>query len=279
MVVLGAALALAATTSSWLTRTSADRDGTLAAADLQLAGPAVVVAPFENLSGTEAGRLLAGGLTQELITDLMRFKDLRVYAANSNQRWAQGPAGFGDELRVAYEVKGSVLRAPDQVRLAVQLLEIRSGRYVWSETYDRPLTTENVFAVQEEFAAELAGRLAEPYGIIHKVTAELFRRHRPDTLFAYDCVLQAFAYRRTFSRELYLATRHCLEQAVRDDPDYPAAWAMLAFTHLDEYRWYGWGPQLGIPAALDQALEAAQRALELDPNDVMTLSAYAAVQF
>jgi len=91
--------------------------------------------------------------------------------------------------------------------------------------------------------------------------------------------LQAFAYRRTFSRELYLATRHCLEQAVRDDPDYPAAWAMLAFVHLDEYRWYGWGPQHGIPAALDQALEAAQRALELDPNDVMTLSAYAAVQF
>lgn len=278
-VFLSAALAWAATTSSWLTRTSADRDGTLAAADLQLAGPAVVVAPFENLSGTEAGRLLAGGLTQELVTDLMRFKDLRVYAANSNQRWAQDPVGFGDELQVAYEVKGSVLRAPDQIRLAVQLLEVRSGRYVWSETYERPLTAASIFDIQEEIAAGLAGRLAKPHGIIHEITADLFRRHRPSTLFAYDCVLQAYAYRRTFDREDYWSARGCLEQAIRDDPRYPLAWAMLAFAHLDEYRWYGWGPLYRQPTALDQALVAAQRAKDLDPDDVMTLTAYAAVQF
>src|SRR5918994_4927681 len=54
---------------------------------------------------------------------------------------------------------------------------------------------------------------------------------------------------------------------------------MLAFAHLDEYRWYGWGPLCRHTAALDQALGAAQRALELDPDDVMSLSALAAVQF
>jgi tetratricopeptide (TPR) repeat protein len=209
----------------------------------------------------------------------MRFEDLRVYSASSNARWTEDPAGFGEQLQVAYEVKGSVLRAPGQIRLAVQLLEVGSGRYVWSETYDRPLTAESIFDIQEAIAAELAGRLAEPYGIIHDVTADLFRRHRPDTLFAYDCVLQAFAYRRTYSRELYLSSRDCLEQAIRDDPGYPVACAMLAFAHLDEYRWYGWGPLHRQPEALDQALGAAQRAMELDPDDVMTLSAYAAVQF
>jgi tetratricopeptide (TPR) repeat protein len=172
-----------------------------------------------------------------------------------------------------------VLRAPDQIRLAVQLLELGSGRYVWSETYDRPLTTTSIFDIQETVAAELAGRLAEPHGIIHAAAADLLRHHRPGTLFAYDCVLQAFGYRQTYGRELYLSARDCLEQAVRDDPGYPAAWAMLAYAHLDEYRWYGWGPLFGKPAALDQALEAAQRAKELDPDDVMSLSAYAAVQF
>jgi adenylate cyclase len=96
-----AALTVAAASSSWLNGTSADRDATPGAAGMQLAGPAVVIAPFQNLSGTEAGRLLAGGLTQELITDLMRFKDLRVYSATSNQRWTKDPASFGEELQVA----------------------------------------------------------------------------------------------------------------------------------------------------------------------------------
>jgi len=278
-IVLAALAAVAVTAWFGLARAPSDQNVWLSAAGVQLAGPAVVVAPFDNLSGTEAGRLFAGGLTQELITNLMRFEDLRVYSASSNARWTEDPAGFGEQLQVAYEVKGSVLRAPGQIRLAVQLLEVGSGRYVWSETYDRPLTAESLFDIQEAIAAELAGRLAEPYGIIHNVTADLFRRHRPETLFAYDCVLQAFAYRRTYSRELYLSTRDCLEQAVRDDSGYPVAWAMLAFAHLDEYRWYGWGPLHRQPEALDQALGAAQRAMELDPDDVMTLSAYAAVQF
>jgi adenylate cyclase len=279
-LALGAALAVAVTTGrSWLTGATPDRDLAQNLPDVQLTGPAVVVAPFENLSGTEAGHLFAGGLTQELITNLMRFQDLRVYSANSNARWTKDRTSFAKELQVAYEVNGSVLRAPGRIRLAVQLLDLGSGRYVWSEIYDRPLTAATIFDLQEEIAAELAGRLAEPYGVIHEVTADQFRRHRPDTLFAYDCVLQAFGYRRTYERALYLRARACLEQAVRDDPDYPAAWAMLAFALLDEYRWYGWGPMYAVPAALDQALAAAQRALELDPDDVMTLSAYSAVQF
>jgi TolB-like protein/Tfp pilus assembly protein PilF len=267
------------TASSWLSRGWAGLHAAHGAAGQQLAGPAVVIAPFENLSGTDAGRVFAGGLTHQLIANLLRFQDIRVYAANSNDRWMKDPASFGEELQVAYQVRGSVLRAPDKIRLAVQMLELGSGRYVWSETYDRPLTTDTIFDIQEDIAAEVAGRLAEPYGIIHKVTADLFRRNRPDTLFAYDCVLHAFAYRRSYSRDLYVGTRACLEQAVHDDPGYPLAWAMLAFARLDEYRWYGWGPSFRQAAALQHALATAERALALDPEDVMTLSAYAAVQF
>jgi TolB-like protein len=279
-IALGAVLAVIGTTAwLWLVRAPADQEGAQAAANLKLEGPAVVVAPFEDLTGTEAGRLLAGGLTQELITDLMRFEGLRVYAASSNERWAEDPAGVGQQLRVGYEVKGSVVRAPDRIRLTVQLIEVGSRRYVWSETFDRPLTTEDVFALQEELAAELAGRLAEPYGIVQKVSADLFHRHRPESLSAYECVLRTFAYRRTFSRELYGPSRACLEDTVRVDPSYPDGWALLAFAHMDEYRWYGLGPSHEQPVALDQALGAAERARELDPDSVTALSAYAAVQF
>jgi TolB-like protein len=281
LAIVFSALTAVASTAAWfgLDGASSDQNGADAAGGLQLSGPAVVVAPFANLSGTETGELLAAGLTQELITNLMRFDDLRVYSANSNERWASDPDGFSRELQVGYEVMGSVLRAPDQIRLAVQLLEVDSGRYLWSETFDRPLTTANLFDIQEEVAAQLAGHLAEPHGVIHQVTADRFRRQRPATMRAYDCVLQSFAVRQTFRRDHYLASRGCLEQAVREDPDYPIAWAMLAYAHLDEYRWYGWGPLYGKQEALDQALAAAQRAIELDPEDVMTLSAYSVVQF
>jgi len=91
--------------------------------------------------------------------------------------------------------------------------------------------------------------------------------------------LRTFAYRRTFSRELYKPSRDCLEDTIRHDPSYLEAWAMLAYVHLDEYRWYGFGPLHGQPAALDQALAEAQRAKELDPHSVTSLSAYAAVQY
>jgi TolB-like protein len=54
----------------------------------------------------------------------------------------------------------------------VHLVELGSGRYVWSNTYDRPLTAESIFDIRQEMAAQLAGHLAEPYGIIHEVTAD-----------------------------------------------------------------------------------------------------------
>ena len=144
---------------------------------------------------------------------------------------------------------------------------------------DQPLNTANVFDMQEEIAVQLAVHLAEPHGAVHEITTALFRRHRPATMRAYDCVLQGFAYRQTFRRDDYLAGRSCLEAVAREEPDYPIIWAMLAYAHLDEFRWYGWGPLYGEQEALDQAFEAAQRAVDLDPDDVTTLSAYATVQF
>jgi TolB-like protein len=279
-ILLSALAGLAAMTAwLWLAGVAAGPNVASQARDLQWAGPAVAIAPFDDLSGTEQGRLFAGGLTQDLIASLLRFQDLRVYEAPRNGKWRAASAGRGQQLEVHYEIRGSVRLTSDRIRLAVQLLEAGSGRYLWSETYDRRLTTEDVFAVQAELAAELAGRLAEPYGVVHKVSADLFRRRRPETLAAYECVLRAFAYRRTFSQELYRSTRECLDETVSRDPSYPDGWAMLAFAHLDEYRWYGFGPRYGRPEALDQALAAAQRAKDLDPDNVTSLSAYAAVQY
>jgi tetratricopeptide (TPR) repeat protein len=176
-------------------------------------------------------------------------------------------------------VKGSVRRAAGEMRITVHLIDTGSGRYLWSESYDRSPGGDGWVALQEALGAELATRLAEPHGVVREVTAGLLGEGRAEILRTYDCVSRAYAYRRTFSSDLYLSTRDCLAEAVRRDPSRPDAWAMLAFAHLDEYRWYGFGPRYREAEALDQALAAAGRAKELDRDSYVTLSAYAAVQF
>lgn len=245
----------------------------------QQRGPAIIVLPFANLSG-DPDNVFAAGLTEELITNLMRFGELRLYSAHGSFREqpTADPVELSERLDVGYVVRGGVRRESDRIRLIVHLVEAQTGQHVWSATYDRELTPENVFAVQEKLAADLAGELAQPYGIINEVTAESFRHQRPETLFAYECVLRAFAYRRTLERERYAPVRACLEEAVRQDPDYADAWALLAFVHLDRYR-YGYAPGLQDASVLDLALDTARRAIEVDRDNVLALLALSSIQF
>jgi TolB-like protein len=248
---------------------------------LQQRGPAVIVLPFENLSGSEADDVFANGLTEELISNLMHFGELRLYSAyGSFQEQPTADTGeLSERLDVGYVVRGSVRRGPKRVRLIAHLIDARTGQHVWSETYDRELTPENVFAVQEQLAADVAGQLAQPYGLINEVTANSFRQQRPVTLFAYDCVLRAFDYRRTQGPEKHAVVRACLEEAVRRDPGYADAWAFLAYAYLDEYRFGGYGPRPYDPAALARATSTARHAVELDNSGVYSLLALSAVHF
>jgi TolB-like protein/Tfp pilus assembly protein PilF len=243
--------------------------------------PAVVVVPFADLAASGADDRFAAGLTEELISDLTRFEDLRVYAVHDDldQQGLPALAALGARSEVRYLVKGSVRRTAGATRMTVHLIDLGSGRYLWSESYDRPRGGEGPVALQQALGAELATRLAEPHGVVRQLTAGLLGQERGELLRTYDCVSQAYSYRRTFSTEVYASTRACLEEAVGRDPSRPDAWAMLAFAYLDEYRWYGFGPRYAQPAALEQALAAAQRARELDRDSYLTLSAYAAVQF
>jgi TolB-like protein/Tfp pilus assembly protein PilF len=280
-IVLGATLAIAAAAAWWLARAPADQGGAQAAADRRSEEPALVVLPFANLTGTAADDRFAEGLTEELISDLTRFDDLRVYSVQDDLQ-AQGlpdGAAVGERPDQRYMVRGSVQRTADAMRTIVHLIDAGSGRYLWSETYERSLADDKSAALQKAFGAELAGHLAEPYGAVRQVTAHLGGTGRPEILRTYDCVSQAYAYRRTFSPDGFQSTRDCLEEAVRRDPSRPDAWAMLAFTYLDEYRWYGLGPLYGRPEALDQAWTAAARAKELDRDTALSLTAYATVQF
>jgi adenylate cyclase len=147
-------------------------------------GPAIIVLPFENLSQSDADDFLAAGLTEELISNLMRFGELRLYSVFGS--FQEGPTAdpveLSGRLGIGYVMKGSVRRGANQMRLVVHLIEARTGEHLWTKTFDRGLTPENVFGMQEQLATHLGSRLAQLYGSINEVTAGPFRQQRPETV-------------------------------------------------------------------------------------------------
>ncbi len=238
--------------------------------------PAVLVMPLEAAGG-ESSQLLASGLTNELIATLMRFDALQVFAgAPPGQGSAElPPAAAGTR---AYVVAGSVHRAPSRLRVTAHLTDQASKQVLWSQSYDRALTTGDIIDVEAELAAGIVGRLAQPYGVIAEAATRRLSQGRPETLTAYDCVQRALAYRRTFAEGLYPAVRSCLEEAVQHDPGYADAWAMLAFAHLDAAR-YGLVEPAARPSEMAAGVEAALRAVTLAPDRVRPWQSLAALRF
>ena len=143
-------------------------------------------------------------MTQQLITDLMRFDAFKLYSVPSSfrQNANADPVDLGRSLAVAYVVKGSVRSSGEKVRVSTQLFDGKTGQVLWSETYDGELTPGNMLSVQDDLSNQIATRLGQPYGIVRSVAAERFRKDRPQTMFAYECVLRAYAYRRLQPRAL-----------------------------------------------------------------------------
>ena len=145
-----------------------------------LAKPSIAVLPFDNLGGDEATARLAGGITEDIITDLARFRGVDVIARNSTAVYQGKPVDIreiGRELNVRYVLQGSVRREGDELRVTTQLIDAGSGAHVWSDSWDRP--AGSVFAVQTEIAEHVANRLG-PYGVLSDADRAQVKRKRPE---------------------------------------------------------------------------------------------------
>ena len=234
-------------------------------------GPSIAVLPFANLSGDPDQEYFADGITEEIITELTRFRELFVLARNTTFQYKGQPVDVskvGRQLRVRYVLEGSVRRAGGKIRVNAQLLDASSGGHLWAETYDRELTPSNVLAVQDEITEHVVAKIAEPYGAIFRAGVRETQRKATDNLTAYECVLHAREHVQTeVSPALHLRARDCLERAIELDRNYAEAWAWLSEMYLDEYR-FGYN-QRPDPKPLDRALTAARRAVALDPTSAM----------
>lgn len=225
--------------------------------------PVLAVLPFK-ISSAGLDEYFCDGLTEDIISNLTHFSELRVIASGSSFHFKTREVPLVDiaeRLGAEYIVDGSVRREGERLRVAVQLIEAATGVSLWADRYDRPMG--DIFAVQDAVTHMIAASL----GVKMQNTA-LSRalQKSPSELDAYDCLLRARRYTATLDEEMHSEARDLLEKAIGLDPTYAEAHALLANVYLAEHR-FDANPR---PDPIGRALDMALKATELDPQ-----SAYA----
>jgi adenylate cyclase len=150
--------------------------------------PSIAVLPLANMSGDQEQQYLGDGITEDIITELSRYRSLRVIARNSSFQF-RGPsvdlAAVRRKLGVQFVAEGSIRRIGSHLRLAVQLIDTATESHVWAERYDRE--AKDIFAVQDDMSRAIAAILE---GRVAASGAEQARRRPTKDWAAYDYFLQ-----------------------------------------------------------------------------------------
>jgi len=227
--------------------------------------PSIAVLPFKNLSGDPEQERFVDGITDNIITELSRFRNLFVIASNSVFTY-KGKAvkvqQVARELGVQYVLEGSVQREGDTLRITAQLVDATTGHHVWAESYDRDAT--DFFAVQDEVTQKIVGALGAYEGALEKAVRERARRKPTDSLEAYDYYLLGNEYVERYTKEDLAESREMFEKAIELDPEFARAHASLAIAHYYEWKWE-WSDS--PTESQKKAFDHAKKSVALDPTD------------
>jgi len=226
------------------------------------AKPSIAVLPFVNLGGDPEQQYFSDGVTEDIITELSRFRTLFVIARNSSFQYRGGDLDIvriGRELGVRYIAEGSVRRIGERVRISAQLIEAATGAHLWAEHFDR--NAADILTVQDDIVGAIATTLGYR---VEAAGRERALRLSPEALSAYDLTLRCEALILRHTKEDNAEARRLAEQAVALDPKSAATHTQLGWTYCIDYI-FGWAEESGKPLAT--ALTLAQRAVLLDDAD------------
>ena len=241
-------------------------------------GLRIAVLPFKYGDADADLAALADGLSEEIVTGLSRFRYLSVVASDSATRLKEDA---GEERTrsaqpgARYALEGSIRKGGSAIRVSAQLVDAKTGAKLWAETYNRDLQTSSIFAVQDDVAARIVATVADSYGVLVHSMRSAMRQKDDVHLTPLEWQFQYFAYREQITPSAYAELKSRLERAVERDGRQSNLWACLAQLFVDEYA-FGFGTD---PAALDRALAAARRAVELDRANQFALVALAQTHF
>jgi len=233
---------------------------TLPAATSVIPEKSIAVLPFENRSEDKANAYFADGIQDEILTRLSKIADLKVISRTSTQHYKSAPTNLREiakQLGVAHILEGSVQKSGNSVRVNVRLIKAANDSHLWADTFDRKLI--DIFSVESEIAKAIAERLqAKLTGQEEQVIAA-----KPtDNTEAYDAYLRGLAYSLKHLAN-YLGAQTHLREAVRLDPKFALAWALLS--HVDALGYITANLQPTV-ALREEVRQAAETALTLQPN-------------
>ena len=223
----------------------------------------IAVLPFENRSEEKANAYFADGIQDEILTRLSKIADLKVISRTSTQHYKSAPENLTEiarQLGVAHILEGSVQKSGDAVRVNVQLINAASDSHVWADTFDRKLT--DIFSVESEIAKAVADQLNASLTGREEQAVNAKPTDNPD---AYDAYLRGLAYilKTQITTARALGARKYLTEAVRLDPKFALAWALLSYNNARGYITAMLQPTLALR---EETRQAAETALALQPN-------------
>ncbi|MGD8446560.1 MAG: tetratricopeptide repeat protein [Desulfobacterales bacterium] len=221
--------------------------------------PAIAVLPFKNLSQDPQQEYFSDGITNDIITDLSKFRNLFVIASNTVFTYKGKSVKItelGKELSVQYVLEGSVQAAGERVRINAQLIDATIGNQIWAQRYDR--SKKDLFTLQDEIIETIVRTLE------FKIeTAELIRvMHKDTTNYqAYDYLIRGTWYRLQSTRSSIRKARQMFEKAIELDSQYASAYTALGWCYHLQVE-FGWTEF--IEQTSQRAVSLAQKALSLD---------------
>jgi len=224
--------------------------------------PSIAVLPFNNMSGESEQEFFADGITEDIITELSRFKELFVISRNSSFKYkgqAVDVQKFARELGVQYVAEGSVRKVGRRVRITVQLIDASTDRHLWAECYDRDL--EDIFAIQDEVTSAIVATLP---GRVEASVRDRASRLTTENMAAYECVLTGKLLHHRSNRADNARAQQLLERAIQLDPGYAHAYAWKACV-LGQTWANNWCESRAETQV--RVMECLQTALALDDND------------
>ena len=217
--------------------------------------PKVLVLPFANTSNEPDQEYFSDGITEDIITDLSKVAAVFVVARNTAftfKRRAIDVAQTAQSMGLTHVVEGSVRKSGSRIRINAQLVDGATGHPIWANRFDRDLT--DIFDLQDEIAEAIVAALR--VRLIPSERAAI--QSRPtDNPEAYEIYLQARYHHTRLDKRNYAIACRLAQKALEIDPNYDLAWALLAISQTGLY---------GLSASAEHGLQAADRALALNPN-------------
>ena len=238
----------------------------------------VAVLPFRATGSDPDLKALAEGLSEEVITGFSRFSYMRVIGSASTARYS-GASGdvrtIGRELGARYLMEGSLRQAGGKLRVAVNLVDVVTGAYLWAETYERAYHAEAIFEIQDDLVPRIVATVADIHGVLPHSMSELLWQAGQAHFTPHEALVRAFRYDEKQTAEEHAFARQILEKAVAEAPANSDCWAALANAYVHEWAF----DRNPLPDPLTRAHAAARHAVHAAPSSALAHTALANVLF